>query len=109
MVISPSDRRQRCPLKLGGFPKRTGINSNFSDDTIQRIRKKVQEIKQERGSRRLHSLGRKLVHVPQEEIDFGHQLIEEAGVDIIHGHSSHHIKGIRSIETGSSFTAAVTF
>ena len=33
-------------------------------------------------------------HVPQEEIDFAHRLIDEAGVDIIHGHSSHHVKGI---------------
>jgi poly-gamma-glutamate synthesis protein (capsule biosynthesis protein) len=33
-------------------------------------------------------------HVPQEEIDLSHRLIEEAGVDVIHGHSSHHVKGI---------------
>jgi poly-gamma-glutamate synthesis protein (capsule biosynthesis protein) len=31
---------------------------------------------------------------PQEEIDFAHHLIDEARVDIIHGHSSHHVKGI---------------
>ncbi|MFC1483931.1 CapA family protein [Candidatus Neomarinimicrobiota bacterium] len=28
------------------------------------------------------------------ERQFAHQLIDEAGVDLIHGHSSHHVKGI---------------
>ncbi len=28
--------------------------------------------------------------VPQDHIDFAHRLIDEAGVDVIHGHSSHH-------------------
>ncbi len=32
--------------------------------------------------------------VSAEEIRFAHQLIDEAGVDIVHGHSSHHAKGI---------------
>lgn len=32
--------------------------------------------------------------VPQEQRAFAHGLIEQAGVDLIHGHSSHHIKGI---------------
>lgn len=29
-----------------------------------------------------------------EQIEFAHNLIEHAGIDIIHGHSSHHVKGI---------------
>lgn len=32
--------------------------------------------------------------IPGEEIEFAHNLIDLAGVDIIHGHSSHHAKGI---------------
>jgi poly-gamma-glutamate capsule biosynthesis protein CapA/YwtB (metallophosphatase superfamily) len=32
--------------------------------------------------------------VPPEERDLAHGLIDEAGVDLIHGHSSHHPKGI---------------
>jgi Putative enzyme of poly-gamma-glutamate biosynthesis (capsule formation) len=32
--------------------------------------------------------------VPREQREFAHKLIDEAGVDVIHGHSSHHIKGI---------------
>jgi poly-gamma-glutamate synthesis protein (capsule biosynthesis protein) len=33
-------------------------------------------------------------NVPEEKIDFAHKLIDKAGVDIIHSHSSHHVKGI---------------
>ena len=32
--------------------------------------------------------------VTQEEREFAHRLIDVAGVDIVHGHSSHHVKGI---------------
>jgi poly-gamma-glutamate synthesis protein (capsule biosynthesis protein) len=32
--------------------------------------------------------------IPSSQRDFAHRLIDEAGVDIVHGHSSHHPKGI---------------
>jgi poly-gamma-glutamate synthesis protein (capsule biosynthesis protein) len=32
--------------------------------------------------------------VAEEEIEFAHGLVDEAGVDVVHGHSSHHVKGI---------------
>ncbi len=32
--------------------------------------------------------------IPFEETEFAHNIIDHAGVDIIHGHSSHHAKGI---------------
>jgi poly-gamma-glutamate capsule biosynthesis protein CapA/YwtB (metallophosphatase superfamily) len=32
--------------------------------------------------------------VPPEQREFAHRLIEEGGVDLVHGHSSHHAKGL---------------
>ncbi len=32
--------------------------------------------------------------IPQDQKEFAHKLVDKAGVDIIHGHSSHHVKGI---------------
>ncbi|MNE23508.1 Capsule biosynthesis protein CapA [compost metagenome] len=32
--------------------------------------------------------------IPDEQRAFAHGLIEQAGVDLVHGHSSHHIKGL---------------
>jgi poly-gamma-glutamate capsule biosynthesis protein CapA/YwtB (metallophosphatase superfamily) len=86
------------PLNWAASEKRPGVNllRDFSDNTIQRIRKRVQEMKQERDIVvvSIHWGGNWGYQIPQEEIDFAHQLIDEAGVDMIHGHSSHHVKGI---------------
>jgi poly-gamma-glutamate synthesis protein (capsule biosynthesis protein) len=32
--------------------------------------------------------------IPREQTRFAHRLIDDSGVDIIHGHSSHHVKAI---------------
>jgi poly-gamma-glutamate synthesis protein (capsule biosynthesis protein) len=32
--------------------------------------------------------------IPQVQREFAHALVDRAGVDVIHGHSSHHVKGI---------------
>jgi poly-gamma-glutamate capsule biosynthesis protein CapA/YwtB (metallophosphatase superfamily) len=32
--------------------------------------------------------------IPEDQVEFAHRLIDEAGVDIVHGHSSHHVKGL---------------
>ena len=86
------------PLSWAASQKRPGVNllRDFSDDAVQHIRKKVQEVKQDRDIvvASTHWGGNWGHHVPQEEIDFARQLIDEAGVDMIHGHSSHHVKGI---------------
>jgi poly-gamma-glutamate capsule biosynthesis protein CapA/YwtB (metallophosphatase superfamily) len=36
--------------------------------------------------------------IPEEQIAFAHRLIDRAGVDIVHGHSSHHVKGLEVYE-----------
>jgi len=86
------------PLDWAASQKRPGINllRDFAEDTIQRLRKKVQEVKQDRDIvvASLHWGGNWGYHVPQAQIDLAHQLIDETGVDVIHGHSSHHVKGI---------------
>ena len=32
--------------------------------------------------------------IPGDQTEFAHRLVDEAGVDIVHGHSSHHVKAI---------------
>ena len=32
--------------------------------------------------------------IPEEQRAFAHRLIDDAGVDLVHGHSSHHVKGL---------------
>jgi len=98
IVLAYGSPTSGIPFNWAASPKRPGVNllRNFSGNAVQSIRKRVQEMKQERDTVvvSIHWGGNWGYDVPQEEIDFAHQLIDEAGVDIIHGHSSHHVKGI---------------
>ena len=42
----------------------------------------------------LHWGGNWGYEIPGSKRNFAHRLIDEAGVDLIHGHSSHHVKGL---------------
>ena len=85
-------------LSWAASKKRPGVNflKDFSDDSVKRIWEKVREVRQERDIVivSIHWGGNWGYNIPQEESNFAHQLIDEAGVDLIHGHSSHHVKGI---------------
>jgi poly-gamma-glutamate capsule biosynthesis protein CapA/YwtB (metallophosphatase superfamily) len=86
------------PLSWAASEKKPGVNllRNFSDNIVEGILKRVQEVKQKGDIivASIHWGGNWGYRIAQEEIDFAHQLIDKAGVDIIHGHSSHHVKGI---------------
>jgi poly-gamma-glutamate capsule biosynthesis protein CapA/YwtB (metallophosphatase superfamily) len=86
------------PLDWAASEKRPGVNllRDLSDEAVGHLRKRMDEVKQGRDIVvvSIHWGGNWGYHVPEKEINFAHQLIDEAGVDMIHGHSSHHIKGI---------------
>ncbi len=98
IVLAFGSASSGVSLDWAASKERPGVNllGDFSDDNIQRIRESVKEVKQEGDVIIVsnHWGGNWGYSVPQKEIDFAHQLIDEAGVDIIHGHSSHHVKGI---------------
>ena len=75
-----------------------GVNllEDFSKRTIQRMQTQVQQIKQPGDIVvvSIHWGSNWGYKIPQAHIWFAHQLIDKAGVDIIHGHSSHHARGI---------------
>ncbi|HUL42015.1 MAG TPA: CapA family protein, partial [Burkholderiales bacterium] len=78
--------------------KQSGVNflRDFSERAIDAIKRQVLSQKQ-KGDIAVFS-----VHwdenwgfsVSKEERMFAHRLIDEAGIDVVHGHSSHHVKGI---------------
>jgi poly-gamma-glutamate synthesis protein (capsule biosynthesis protein) len=86
------------PLDWTASEKRPGVNllRNLSDETVEHTRKRVQEVKQKADIvvASIHWGGNWGYRIPEREIAFAHQLIDGANVDIIHGHSSHHVKGI---------------
>lgn len=86
------------PLSWAASEKRPGVNllQDLSDETAWRIRQRVHEAKQPGYIviASIHWGGNWGYDVPREEIEFAHHLIDVTGVDIVHGHSSHHVKGI---------------
>ncbi|AFM23465.1 CapA family protein [Desulfomonile tiedjei] len=75
-----------------------GVNlfHDLSDQTVCYLEGKVREAKR-RGDLVIASIhwgGNWGYGIHPEEIEFAHNLIDRAGIDIIHGHSSHHVKGI---------------
>jgi len=75
-----------------------GINllTSLSDRSIEEIKEKIQAVRQP-GDIVLLSIhwgGNWGYAIPSEHRAFAHRLIEQAGVDIVHGHSSHHVMGL---------------
>jgi len=86
------------PREWAATPETPGVNffADFSTEAVRRVAKSLE------GHARdgdlviisLHCGGNWGYTIPDEQIDFAHRLIDQAGVDIIHGHSSHHFKGL---------------
>ncbi|MFP4621149.1 MAG: CapA family protein [Bacteroidales bacterium] len=82
----------------GATPEKPGVNLLTLQDkkAVRRIEKKIQSIKQP-GDVVVFSVhwgGNWGFDVPPQQQKIARQLIDEAGVDIVHGHSSHHTRGI---------------
>ncbi len=98
IIFSYGAQTSGIPLSWSALEDRPGVNllKNLSDRTVQDIKEKIKKVKKQRDILLLsiHWGGNWGYDIPDEQIEFAHKLIDDAGVDIIHGHSSHHIKGI---------------
>ncbi|CAE6505667.1 conserved hypothetical protein [Nitrosomonas nitrosa] len=70
--------------------------SDLSRGSVDEIGSIVRQVKQpgDIAIVSIHWGGNWGYHIPQEHIEFAHHLIDLAGVDILHGHSSHHPLGL---------------
>ena len=86
------------PVSWAAGTDRPGVNllTDFSEQTVQEIQKQVERVKQPGDIvvASIHWGGNWGYEIPREQVEFAHQLIDYAGVDLIHGHSSHHVQGI---------------
>ncbi len=85
-------------FKWAATEDRPGVNllKNMSDKTVRHIKEKVGAVKQKGDIvvASIHWGSNWGFDIPPGQTDFAHRLIDDAGVDVIHGHSSHHVKGI---------------
>ncbi len=86
------------PPSWGATTARAGVNllPDLSERTSRAIASRVQAVKRpgDLVIATLHWGGNWGYEVPREHTEFTHRLIDTAGVDVVHSHSSHHVKGI---------------
>ncbi len=98
IVFSYGLETSGIPFSWAASEDKPGVNllENLSEQTIQHINAKVEAVKQTGDIvvASIHWGSNWGYEIPPEQTEFAHKLIDEAGVDVIHGHSSHHVKGI---------------
>lgn len=86
------------PLHWAASEDSPGVNllKSLSGEEASHIREQVLGTKQPGDIviASIHWGGNWGYEIPHEQREFAHMLIDKAGVDIVHGHSSHHAKGI---------------
>ena len=97
-VFSYGSRSSGIPKAWAATEELSGVNllPGLGDETVEEIKKKTKPRK-EAGEIVVFSVhwgGNWGYNIAEEQKDFAHKLIDEAGVDIVFGHSSHHPMGI---------------
>jgi poly-gamma-glutamate capsule biosynthesis protein CapA/YwtB (metallophosphatase superfamily) len=97
-VFAFASETSGVPRNWGATENRAGVNllKDFSEATVNHIRDKVTRVKQRSDIvvASIHWGGNWGYGISEEQKEFAHDLIDNAGIDVIHGHSSHHPKGI---------------
>ena len=98
LVFAYASPTSGVPRDWAATNSRSGVNflADLSQQTVRQITAQVQKVKRERDIvvASIHWGNNWGYEIPDEQRNFSHQLIDEAGVDVVHGHSSHHPKGI---------------
>ncbi|HVT27288.1 MAG TPA: CapA family protein [Lacipirellulaceae bacterium] len=98
LVLSLGFESSGIPREWRAGPSRAGVNllPNLSDATVQLVKKMLTPHcrAQDVVVASIHWGPNWGYSIPVEQRRFAHRLIDLAGVDIVHGHSSHHVKGI---------------
>jgi poly-gamma-glutamate synthesis protein (capsule biosynthesis protein) len=98
VVFSYGTVTSGIPSSWAALKNRAGVNllKDLSDKTIQHIKGNIKSVR-ETGDIVIVSIhwGSNWGYdIASDHIDFAHKLIDDAGVDVIHGHSSHHVRGM---------------
>ena len=97
IVFSAGSKSSGVPPSWAATHDRAGVSFIDScEDTANRIAAQVQAVKQAGDIvvMSIHWGGNWGYQVTDKQRSFAHRLIDDAGVDVIHGHSSHHPRGI---------------
>jgi poly-gamma-glutamate synthesis protein (capsule biosynthesis protein) len=86
------------PTSWAPTADRPGVHmlSGFGDHAVRQLRRVIDPWRATRTRivLSIHWGANWSLAIPPEHRELAHRMIDEAGVDIVHGHSSHHVKGI---------------
>ena len=98
LVYSLGTADSGIPASWEADAARPGVDflRDLSEASAQRLAERVRGARRERDLvvLSIHWGGNWGYRVPREQIEFAHRLIDAAGVDVVHGHSSHHPKAV---------------
>lgn len=98
LVFAVAHASSGVPPEWAATEQRSGVNllTDLSEASVQQLTEQIASFKRP-GDLVLLSIhwgGNWGYTIPETFRNFAHRLIDHAGVDIIHGHSSHHVMGI---------------
>jgi poly-gamma-glutamate synthesis protein (capsule biosynthesis protein) len=98
LVVSVALPSSGVPRVWRATRERAGVNwvPDLSAGSVATIGRQIERVRQARDVvvLSIHWGGNWGYAISPQERQFAHELIERAGVDLVHGHSSHHPKGI---------------
>jgi poly-gamma-glutamate capsule biosynthesis protein CapA/YwtB (metallophosphatase superfamily) len=98
LLLSLCTTSSGVPSDWAAAENTPGVNliPDFSDKTIRNLAEDVRQIKQAGDIQvvSIHWGGNWGYEIPKAHRSFAHKLIDEAGVDLVYGHSSHHVRPI---------------
>jgi poly-gamma-glutamate synthesis protein (capsule biosynthesis protein) len=97
-VLAFASASSGVPAEWAATSDRPGVNflHDLADDSVRDVARQVREVKRA-GTiviASLHWGSNWGYEIPRSHRVFAHRLVDEAGVDIVHGHSSHHPRPI---------------
>jgi poly-gamma-glutamate synthesis protein (capsule biosynthesis protein) len=98
LVMAIGSTSSGIPRDWAATGRRPGVNlvKELSGKTLRQLKAAIRTVKKpgDVAVLSVHWGGNWGYEIPGEQRKFAHELIDNAGVDIVHGHSSHHVKGI---------------
>ena len=98
LVFGFGDESSGISFQWGARSNKSGVNllPDLSEDTVNHIAAQISGFKKTDDCvvASIHWGGNWGYKIPTAHREFAHRLIDRAQVDIVHGHSSHHAKGI---------------
>jgi poly-gamma-glutamate capsule biosynthesis protein CapA/YwtB (metallophosphatase superfamily) len=97
LVLALGSLTSGIPWDWAATENQPGINllEDLGEETAQGVAEQIRQVKRpgDVAIASIHWGGNWSYEIPNEQINFAHRLVE-GGVDIVHGHSSHHVKAL---------------